>query len=155
MDSELGKSEETGKEMPMYDLNCHKGTTQFTCGLSGVYCIAFPPNDTFLVLLLSVFVGILFQSQNKPGLLSRTTGPVARYAPLPRLDLHLWLETQALLQAPAGHLHTREAYHHWFKNEALCVPALLPLLDIPRIAYYFLACSIFLHLLCLLLLTRI
>ena len=51
---------------------------------------------------------------------------------LPRLDLHLWLETQALLQASAGHLHTREAYRdHWFKNEALCVPALLPLLDIP------------------------
>ena len=50
---------------------------------------------------------------------------------LPQLDLRLWLETQALLQATAGHLHTREAYRdHCLKNEALCIPALLPLLDI-------------------------
>ena len=62
---------------------------------------------------------------------------------LPRLDLHLWLETQALLQATTGHLHTREAYRdHCFKNEALCIPVCFLCLTSAHSVYYFLACTI-------------
>ena len=125
-------------------LNYNKGVT---LALSLPRCVStlLPPSKYLIYFTTFCLCGNSFlQSQKTQGLVTdHWSSGQDLVRSLPRLDLHLWLETQALLQATTGHLHTREAYRdHCFKNEALCIPVCFLCLTSAHSVYYFLACTI-------------